>query len=340
MKKYLLTPLAAISLLSMGCGNEPVVDKAQAKQLSEELAASKKNADEVQKLNEMYKEVPDEKILDNDGASSPVYTELKQRYKTQLGELKQKVEATGAKFVVVIITPETNGSHPLTRYGIPFILSASKDLGVEVYDLTPAIASQNPKEITQVPRDGHWSKKGAIFLADQLDPIIKKYAGHKSTTTYKDTERPETFGDLAPSTEEILDGGKDMPYKVKANAQGLRMDHDVKFPKAKQHVLFLGGSQIYSPFLDNEFISTTILAQRHPEAEIMNSAMISGCTDDFLSLWDEKAKYSEADVVIMQTNGTDITDLFFTNRNHLSRTHKPYLPTPTEEKYFMETYRK
>ena len=102
----------------------------------------------------------------------------------------------------------------------------------------------------------------------------------------------------------------------------------------------MGGSQIYSPFLDNDFIATTLLAKRHPEMVIMNSGMISGCTDDFLSLWKEKAKYSEPDVVIVQTNGTDITDLFFTNRNHLARSKQPYYPSAEEEKYFRNTYRK
>ncbi|MBX2906570.1 MAG: hypothetical protein KF744_11060 [Taibaiella sp.] len=345
MKKCLLSFAACISLLTMGCGNSASENTAEAvaqkQQTNALLAESKKNASEIEKLNEQYHEVPDERMLNNGGQNSPVYKELQQRYKTQLGAMKQSVEATGAKFVVVIITPEVGKNiSALTRYGHPFIKQACTDLGVDVYDLSPVIAAQDARVITQVPRDGHWSKKGAEFLANQLDPILVKYAGHKSTKTYADAERPETFGDLAPSYEEILDGGKDMPYKVTSNAQGLRMDHDIKFPKAKQHILFLGGSQFFSPFLDNEFIATTLLQKKHPEMEIMNAAMIAGCTDDFLSQWEEKAKYSEPDVVIVQTNGTDITDLFFTNRNHMARTKKPYYPSPVEEKYFLETYRK
>ncbi len=339
MKNFIyILPLAAC--LSTGCGNgDAAVSAEQQKATNIHLAESKKNAEALEQLNRMYKEVPDERILENGSGNNPVYNELKKRYKEQMAKLKQEVEATGAKFVVTIITPEVGSSITnLTRYGHPFIKSACNELGIETYDLSSAIAAQNPYVITQIPRDGHWSKKGAEFLAGHLEPIIKKYEGHRCTVTYKDSERPETFGDLAPSTEEILDGGKDMPYKVVANAQGLRMDHDLKFPKAKQHVLFLGGSQIYSPFLDNEFIATTLLAKRFPNIEFLNAGMISGCTDDFLSLWEEKAKYSEPDVVIVQTNGTDITDLFFTNRNHLARTQKPYYPSPVEEKYFNATY--
>lgn len=341
MKNYILKSVAlALSFALSGCGSNN--EKAQApNKAAQELAAIKKNNAEIEDLNNDYREIPDAKMLDDNGANSPVYAEMKERYKQQLSKLKQEVEATGAKFVVVIITPEVGpGITNLTRYGHPYIKSTCGALGIEYYDLSPAIAAQNPDVITQAPLDGHWSKKGAIFLADQLEPIVKKYLGHKSMTTYKDSDRPETFGDLVPGSDEILDGGKNLPYRVIGNAQGLRMDHDIKFPKTKQHLLFLGGSQIYSPFLDNEFITTTILAKRFPDVEIMNSGMISGCTDDFLSLWEEKAKFSEPDVVIMQTNGTDITDLFFTNRNHLARSHKPYQPSDVEEKYFRATYRK
>lgn len=343
MKKTIILFASAITLLGYGCGNGKEEKEAQKKQaqLSTELNTRKSLDQEIEQLNEDYREIPDAKLLENNGANGPVYTELKQRYKTQMAELKQKVEATGAKFVVAIITPEVGpGISDLTRYGHPYIKATCNELGIEVYDLSPAIAAQKPEVITQAPKDGHWSKKGSEFLAARLEPVIAKHAGHKATVAYKAEERPETFGDLAPGSDEVLDGGKDLPYRVVANAQGLRMNEDVKFPKTKQHILFLGGSQIYSPFLDNDFIATTLLQKKFPNTVIMNAGMISGCTDDFLSLWDEKAKYSEPDVVIVQTNGTDITDLFFTNRNHLARSHKPYRPTDVEEKYFRERYRK
>lgn len=343
MKKQIIVLLALATLMNASCGDKEAekAAKEQIQQTSKMLDERKEKDKELETLNEDYREIPDAKILEDNGANGPLYTELKQRYKKQLAELKQKVEATGAKFVVVMITPEVGAEITnLTRYGHPFIKATCDELGVEVYDLSATIAAQDPKVITQAPKDGHWSKKGSVFLAEHLEPILKKYEGHKSTTTYKDSERPETFGDLDPSSEQVLDGGKDLPYKVVSNAQGLRMDHDVKFPKTKQHVLFLGGSQIYSPFLDNEFIATTLLQKKFPNMEIMNAGMISGCTDDFLSLWDEKAKYSEPDVVIMQTNGTDITDLYFTNRNHLARSKNPYQPSDVEVKYFNSRYRK
>lgn len=343
MRRYMMPLLALTTMLNSGCGSNEAEKAAQAEiqQTSKLLNERKRKDKELEALNEDYGQIPDTKILEDDGASGPLYAELKQRYKNQLAELKQKIEGTGAKLIVVIIPPDVGREVTnLSRYGHPFIKASCSELGLEAHDFSAAIAAKKPEEISQVPRDKHWSKAGAVFLAGQLEPILKKYESHRSTATYKDAERPETFGDLEPSSQQVVDGGVDLSYKLVTNSQGLRMDHDVKFPKTKQHVLFLGGSQIYSPFLDNEFIATTLLQQKFPNMEIMNAGMISGCTDDFLSLWDEKAKYSEPDVVIMQTNGTDITDLYFTNRNHLARSKNPYPPTNTEEKFFREKYRK
>jgi uncharacterized protein YcfL len=63
MKKYLLSFAACISLLTIGCGSstnensaEAVAEKQKTNAL---LAQSKKNAAEIEKLNEEYRDVPD-----------------------------------------------------------------------------------------------------------------------------------------------------------------------------------------------------------------------------------------------------------------------------------------
>ena len=323
-----------------GCsGNKTAVSK-------EDLAAIKKYDEDqkaIEKLNHDYPTVPeDDKIFEFQGQNSPLYMELKSRYKNDFVQLKQEIESTGAKMVMIILRqPESTREHAVlnSKYGIPFIKECCSQLGVEYVDLSPVLNIQDATKITLVPKDGHWNQKGSELVASLIAPIIKKYGAAKSNVTYKDNERTETFGDLPPHEDRILDGGKDLPYHLVANAQGLRMDHDIKFPKNKQFVLFMGGSQIYSPFLDNEFIATSLLQKQFPDKEIMNSGIIAATIEDYLTLWREKAKYSEPDLVIIQTNGGDITDYFFSGRNHVARTHKPYPPSPVEEKFY-NTYLK
>lgn len=328
--------LLATTPMMTGCKNEEPVKQPTAQEARKEKE-DEANRRKLAELNKEYFKVPDDRILDN-GPGTALYAELKQRYKSDAAKIKQMVEASGAKLIFICLTPEIGGSTQSSKYGAPYIKTVCSELGIEYLDFAPLIATKNTKEITQYPRDGHWSKKGAIYIADNLAPFIKKYIDNTSTVVYKDAERPETFGDFAPGVDEIRDGGKDMPYHVKANAQGVRMDSDVVFPKKKKHVLFMGDSGIFCPFLNNEFTITGVLQQQFPEAVMMNTGVIGYTLEDYITLWEEKAKYSEPDIVFVQTNGGDITDYFFTHRNTLSRSHKPFTPSANEEEFYKKNY--
>lgn len=334
---YLL--LAAGTPLLHGCANKNDDKERQHKEF--EYKQHEAQVAKLESLNKEYPQIPDERLMENNGANSLLYAELKERYKNHLIQLNKDVTATGAKFVVMIMKPIEKPGDPTLNFkaGRPFILKTCAELGIDCIDLTDQIDAQDPKEITLLPRDGHWSKKGGEFYAGLFMPIVKKYMGNKSTVTYKDNERPETFGDLPPNDDEILDGGKDIPYHLKANVQGLRMDYDLKFPKTKPRILFLGSSHVYFPFLDNEYIATTVLQKQMPEVEILNAGILSASIDDYVSLFAEKAKYAEPDVVILQTNGGDIIHLYFSNRNHVSRNQTPHTPTKLEEAYYKATYK-
>ena len=337
---FLACLTASCSLLLISCGggsNTPDTPRTNFKD-AEKTKMEAANSKKAEELKNQYPKIPDDRILDN-GPGTPLYTELKKRYKDEAAELKKQVEATGAKLYFVILTVESGkGMMNANRYGLPAVKTILDQVGIEYTDLMPVVATQNQKEITQIPKDGHWSKKGAVFLADRLAPIIKKYYNTSGKVTYKDEERPETIGDLPPNDDEIMDGSKDMPYHVHANAQGIRMDHDVKFPKKKKHIVLMGDSAMFSPFLNDEFTIAAVLQKNFPDAEIMNTAIIGYTIGDYLTLWNEKVKYAEPDIVIVQTNGADITDLYFSQRNVVARTHKPYYPTPNEEKFYRDTY--
>ena len=337
MRKFLIgLGLVSLTLLAGCSGN-----KTKSSSNKEEMAAIKKYDDDQKEIDRYIHDYPlvpeDDKIFEYEDQNSALYAELKSRYKRDFLELKKEIEITGAKMVMVILRqPESVHERAVlnSKYGIPFIQQCCAEQNVDFYDFSPILNVQDAAKITLAPKDGHFNDKGSVLVASLFEPILKKYADTRCTLTYKDNQRPETFGDLAPHEDRILDGGKDLPYHLVTNAQGLRMDHDVKFPKTKQHVLFMGGSQIYSPFLDNEFIATTLLQKQFPDREIMNSGIIAATIEDYLALWKEKAKYCEPDLVIVQTNGGDVTDYFFTARNHVARTHKPYPPSQVEEAFY------
>lgn len=328
MRKLLLA-VSFFSLLHVGCEEKKT-----------ETTVSADVNQEREELLKTYSQVPDASaILQAGDTGKAVYDLCKQRYADQLNALKKEAEAIGAKLIVTILSPEIGESvTKSTREGIPFIMETAAGLGLEAYDLTTPLAGYTAKQITQMPLDGHWSAEGSKIVAALYQPVIAAAKGVTSSKTYTDAERPATFGDLDPNQDVALDGGKNIPYQLVTNSQGLRMKTALGFPKTKQRVLLLGDSQVYSPFLDNDQIFTSLLQQQFPDTEIMNAGVIGYTLDDCTGLLAEKAKYSEPDLIILVTNPNDIGDFYFTQRNRMARSKKTFTPTTTEIALYQQLF--
>lgn len=276
----------------------------------------------------------DELYLNKDSLSVAMITELKSRYEDQLIKLSKEVESTGAKFILCYFTTEVGDSEiPLQKLGKKFIREICAKNNIEFVDFTEIFINRSAKEITFQPLDGHLNKLGARLSADRVALIINDYTSQKSTALYNDAERPKLFADFEPG-ETTETGGKNLPYRLKVNVQGLRMDEDLTFPKKKQRVLLMGDSGFFFPFLDNQYTGTGLLQKMFPDKEILNSAKIGYTVEDHYSLWTERVKYAEPDLVLMQTSGDDIVDLFFSQRLKMSRKADDVRPTKTEVKYY------
>lgn len=328
MKKIFVFALA-ISLLGNGC-------KEETKKTEEGNSAGSTVSESVdaerEKLMSQYTEIPDASAIINAGDSgAAVYAICQQRYAEELVALKKEADAIGARLVVTILSPEVGeAANASLRKGVPFILDAAKKAGIDAVDFTAPMAKYTPQQLTQMPKDGHWSADGAKIVAAAFQPVIAKYGAARGTKTFSDNERPKVMGDLEPNQNAALDGGKDIPYQLITNSQGFRMEPSLAFPKTKQRILFIGDSQIYSPFLDNNQIATALLQQQFPDKEIINAGVIGYTLDDCTGLVSQKASYAEPDVIILVTNPNDIGDFYFTQRNRMSRSKKAYLPTASE----------
>lgn len=284
-----------------------------------------------------YPKVPRDQILtDSTASSQAVYKELEGRYRHALGAFRDAVAGTHAELVVVFLTPEVGKyKTPSNRIGQPYIARLCKELGIEYVDLSPAFAGV--PNLTQMPRDGHWSKSGAVVVARQLTSIIERHSAYRSHTSFP--TRPELFGDMDANMDAILDGGKNLPYRVQTNAQGLRIAADLSFPKKMQRVLLMGDSETYFPFLDNPDTGTYLLQARFADKEIVNTSMWGYSVDDQLRLFEDRAKYVEPDLVVFATNGGDILDFYFSHRNRFARDKKEYLPSNAEKTYYLEHFK-
>lgn len=323
----LLVALVSVCFLS-ACGSK-------GKTISDIVFRERKNRE-----IDRHPKIPKDEIIQQ-ASSSRLYSELREYYKKSLLELKVATDRDCAKLVVVVLTIETGKyATPASTFGIPFIFITTDNMGVDYYDLARKIADNDVTELTQTTEDGVWSKKGAVFIADQLDSIISKYNDQRSTKKFPDAKKPATFGDLQPNQDEMMYDYGDVPYHLKVNSQGLRMDHDLQFPKKKQTILILGDAEVFSPLLNNEDIATSILQRRHPDKEIINAGVNNYTMDDYASLYTEKARFTEPDIVIVCTNGGDIIEQYFTQRNKYSRSNKIYEPSDAELQFYNEFYGK
>jgi hypothetical protein len=281
-----------------------------------------------------YGEVPREE-MEKDPA---LMNELKARYKQNMATMNQKVSSTGAKFVVMFMTPEVGiNMTNVQRMSRAFLKSSCQEMGIDFIDVTKNLG-EDPKPMTNLPIDGHFSKAGAKVIAADLEKMLPKYAAQKATATY--TNRPAVFGDQAPNQNQVMDLGKNLPFRLVTNKQGLRQNHDVTFPKTKTRFLFMGDSGFFFPFMDNADMAHEVLQTKMPQFDFNNACNWGYAIDDYISLWEERSKYVEPDVVVMQTSGSDIIDMYFSNRNRFSRNPQAQQPTALEKAYYERTFKK
>jgi hypothetical protein len=292
---------------------------------------------------EEYPKVPSDDLV-REIAGNRLYAELQNRYAQHLLALKAETERDQAKFIVLIMTPEV-GKYATNAnlYGNPYIVQLCSNQGIDCIDITPDISEWTAvNDARRAPMSGNWSKEGAAFTAQMIAGVVAKYDDYRNRKTYTAEERPVTFGDTKKVDEKNdddyyknpQDGTKRNSYRFTVNKQGLRMGHELTFPKTRQRVLFLGDSRILNPFMDDEYTITELLQKRFPDKEIVNAGNLSYTMDDYLTLYHEKARYMEPDVVVVCTNGGDILDEYFSHRNRYSRSGKCYRPTELEKQFY------
>jgi len=141
------------------------------------------------------------------------------------------------------------------------------------------------------------------------------------------------FGDLEPGLDQIWEPKLGVPYRVKANKYGFRMDYDFPIDTSKQKILILGDSASFGPYLPGHDTFPAILDRMIPEAIVMNGGISGYTITSELSLFSDKAKYVNPDIVVLEVIGNDLTDLFFFKRNIFNRDGKVVTPSLSETQF-------
>lgn len=289
-------------------------------------------------INEDFPKVPHEEILEQINGNR-LYSQLSDAYRASLLSLKNQVDNDCSRLVVLILSHEVGKARSVSNsYGIPVIMQACDNAGIECINVSEELAPLETTSFMQFSESGAWSKKGSALVAGMLADVVTKYTEYRICRKKHFDTLPKTFGDLPPHLNEVINKGKTLTYRLRINNTGFRMNADVQQRTNKQRVVVLGDEKILSPYLDNEFIATELLQRRFPGKEIINASGLQYTMEDFETLYSDKVRFLSPDLVIVCTDGGDILDNYFSQRNHFSRSQRIYFPTQTEEEFYKQLF--
>ena len=261
-----------------------------------------------------------------------VLAEFKELYEKSFLQLVEEANSLGAKLLLLYIPTEYVKESPRRELHRTFYRELAQKHRVDFLDLTGDFLKDPAETVTLLPLNGHLSRYGNQIVARELSKYIEKNSRHRMRTVFAD--RPAILGDLPPNENKIWDFAPTMPYRVVSNSQGLRMSHDLKFPKEKQRILCLGDSFTFGPYMANHDTFPELLGQKFPDKEVINAGICGYTITDEVSLFTQRAKYCEPDIIILQALDNDLSDFFYFYRQQFSRERGDFKPSPVEAKYF------
>lgn len=270
-------------------------------------------------------------------AAKELLEQFKQEYETNFKMLVEQVQKVKSKLLILYIPVEEHEKPENKLIYRNFFAHLAEKYQLEFIDLSEEFQKYPFDVLTLRPDDGHLSRFGNKVVVDKLAEYIDKYSDYKTAFQFK--KRVSLFGDLKPNDSNIWQMKPDMPYRVTTNAQGLRMDYNLTFPKKKQRILILGDSVTFGPYLPNHHTYPCLLERKYSDKEVINAGIAGYTITDELSLFVERARYVKPDITILQVLDNDIFGLFFFKKNEFDRKKRFYQPSELEKK-FLEQFNK
>ena len=268
---------------------------------------------------------------------TPVGADLLREYMTlyeqDLVRLRDAVREVDARLLVLYVPSADEGWEAIRPTCRTFFRDVTARNGVDFLDLTERLDAEPAETWTLLPEDYHLSRYGHYLVARELGRYLDGHVGG-FRSGHRFAERPALLGDLRPDNHRLLE--HKIPYRIDTSRQGLRMSYELAFPKARQRVLLLGDSFTYGSYVHNHDTFAAILDRQDPDRELVNAGVIGYTLADELALFEERARYVEPDVVVLQVLDNDLHGMFFFYRGYFGRRGATVEPSPTERAFFTE----
>lgn len=267
---------------------------------------------------------------------------FQERYEGDFLRLARLVEGADARLVVLYVPSARTGevadrvhASDRTFYGR---LAASQ--GAPFVDATSWLRSAPRHQSYLLPENTHLSRLGNQLLAENLAEILRQpdLAEHRSRVRFE--RRPRRLGDLPPGQKRLWHDDS-LPFLLTTNHQGLRMARDLVFPKVRPRVLLLGDSFTFGINLPEPHTYPALLQSMLSKAEVVNAGVVGYTISDQMELFEDRARYTEPDIVVLQTLYNDLYGYLSFERSLFARDrrtgswlerirHRPEVPDPLE----------
>ncbi|HLD25602.1 MAG TPA: SGNH/GDSL hydrolase family protein [Candidatus Andersenbacteria bacterium] len=269
---------------------------------------------------------------------APLRNNLYEQYEERFQALAAETNVINSKLIILYI-PQDNSSPDNESVELRvFYKHLAEKYQIDFIDLTDQLFRHPKQTVYLLPTNGHISRFGNQVVAEALSEYLNKHNDVRAQHMF--TERPVLFGDQPPGRDEIRYDHPDLPYRLITNSQGLRNTADVSFPKSKQRILILGDSYTFGPYLPNADTYPAQLERLNPDREVLNAGVAGYTITDEVGLFQERAKFTQPDITILQVLDNDIFGLFFKLKNQYDRKGHVYPPSPLEEEFLRAAARK
>ena len=265
-------------------------------------------------------------------SGSQMLAALEEEYEQHFAELVEEVRAIDSELLVLFIPFRDYRNSIILEKSESFYSSLTTQYQVEFLSLTEDFRNYDVESVTLMPEDAHLSRFGHKVTAKVVGPFVEKTYGDYGSS-HRFESRPRLLGDLKPNQDLTWYMKPRMPYHVVTNSQGLRMDFDLEFPKSKQRILILGDSYTFGPYLPNDHTYPYLLSQAYPRREFVNAGIAAYTITDEKSLFQERAKYVEPDITILQVLENDVYGLLSVMKNRFDRDRRTYEPSEVEKEF-------
>ncbi len=240
--------------------------------------------------------------------------QLEERYRARFLELASAVREDGARLVVLYVPAAFRDPLALTvhEHSLDLFERLAAEVQAPLVDLTDAFSAFDAKAISLLPEDFHPARFGHLLIAEALASSLASEISYRSPERRIDrSPRLRTYADLDPHIDQVRTESS-FVYRLVTNREGIRRASDLDWPRdrSRHRILVLGDSVTYGLPLAMEQSFSHLLEVALPETEVLNVGVLGYSIPQQLALYRERARFLEADTVVLQVYFNDLAGLF------------------------------